>query len=276
MLRLEKSSRPRGGFTLIELLVVIAIIAILAAILFPVFQKVRENARRASCQSNMKQIGLGITQYTQDADEKFPSGNTGGGAGWASQVYPFIKSSGVYHCPDDSGGNGARPSIYSYAMNGNLTGVGPGAYVSALSLAALSAPANTVLATETEDCDNTYADPSISTETTSPTVNGLNYTPAAPLNIVGFCTFYRTGNLAGVTGTNTGNDGPRHTDGDNWLLADGHVKWLRPASISPGYNAATQGTDQTTTGNAPITGNAAGTGVGSGTYGKYAATYSAI
>src|SRR5476649_2802466 len=70
--RRAERTQHAGAFTLIELLVVIAIIAILAAILFPVFARARENARRASCQSNLKQIGLGITQYCQDYDERMP------------------------------------------------------------------------------------------------------------------------------------------------------------------------------------------------------------
>ena len=92
------ATRGRDAFTLIELLVVIAIIAILAAILFPVFQKVRENARRASCQSNEKQLGLAFIQYIQDYDEKLPTGaiytfNPGDhlGNAWGGQIYPFVK-----------------------------------------------------------------------------------------------------------------------------------------------------------------------------------------
>ncbi len=97
---------PRSAFTLIELLVVIAIIAILAAILFPVFARARENARRASCQSNVKQILLGVTQYTQDYDEKFPStwmnNPTTGQWIWIQNVQPYLKSTQLFNCPSDS------------------------------------------------------------------------------------------------------------------------------------------------------------------------------
>jgi prepilin-type N-terminal cleavage/methylation domain-containing protein len=97
----------KRGFTLIELLVVIAIIAILAAILFPVFQKVRENARRTACASNMKQIGLGLMQYTQDSDEYFPERYADRDPkdnhlrSWKDSIYPYIKSMDVFKCPDN-------------------------------------------------------------------------------------------------------------------------------------------------------------------------------
>src|SRR5580698_8396520 len=98
-------SRPRAGFTLIELLVVIAIIAILAAILFPVFAQVREKARQTSCESNLKQLGLAIIQYNQDYDEKYPIGFTdwvGTAATWSVIISPYVKTFKVYQCPDDS------------------------------------------------------------------------------------------------------------------------------------------------------------------------------
>ena len=113
------------GFTLIELLVVIAIIAILAAILFPVFARARENARRSSCLSNLKQLGLGMMQYTQDYDEKYPQPHVQASAGfgdfqammlfpttafngnpinyykgsWADVILPYTKSSQIMGCP---------------------------------------------------------------------------------------------------------------------------------------------------------------------------------
>ena len=114
------SKSLRSGFTLIELLVVIAIIAILAAILFPVFAKVREKARQTSCLSNQKQIGLAILQYIQDNDESFMSTNNGCGgwsgcnwgdppysmpdgtpATWDIQIQPYAKSTQILACPDD-------------------------------------------------------------------------------------------------------------------------------------------------------------------------------
>ena len=106
--------RTRIAFTLIELLVVIAIIAILAAILFPVFAKAREKARQANCAMNLKQLALATMQYEQDYDEFPPCGmqfdaavalNTCDanlvGMGWAGQIYPYVKSLNVFSCPDD-------------------------------------------------------------------------------------------------------------------------------------------------------------------------------
>ncbi len=95
------------GFTLIELLVVIAIIAILAAILFPVFAKAREKARQASCTSNLKQAGLAVMQYIQDYDERFPmvrSYNSSNGHyyDWRMEIQPYMKNTKVLACPSNN------------------------------------------------------------------------------------------------------------------------------------------------------------------------------
>jgi prepilin-type N-terminal cleavage/methylation domain-containing protein len=133
---------PKRGFTLIELLVVIAIIAILAAILFPVFAKAREKARQSSCLSNTKQMGLAFLQYAQDYDETFPGVRFGTGGAWPWTVWddprggwtrvfyvavaPYIKSEQIYQCPSDSGtghrwydGDGMSYGYNEYLYNYN-------------------------------------------------------------------------------------------------------------------------------------------------------------
>ena len=112
----SSAERVSRGFTLIELLVVIALIAILAAILFPVFARARENARRSSCQSNLKQIGLGLLQYNQDFDERVaphdnaianyvgPNGsisNPPGEGTWYMFIHPYVKSTQIFNCPSE-------------------------------------------------------------------------------------------------------------------------------------------------------------------------------
>ena len=102
----------RNGFTLIELLVVIAIIAILAAILFPVFAQAREKARQTQCLSNMRQMGLAVQMYLQDFDERFPlDSHTGSGASWTwlFTLEPYTKTRLLYRCPSDPSTNWERP-----------------------------------------------------------------------------------------------------------------------------------------------------------------------
>jgi prepilin-type N-terminal cleavage/methylation domain-containing protein/prepilin-type processing-associated H-X9-DG protein len=98
-----RKAAGRSGFTLIELLVVIAVIAILAAILFPVFAQARESARKATCQSNLGQIGKAVTMYAQDYDEKMPnSGSSGGSGDLVDNLMPYTKQrsgQGIWRCP---------------------------------------------------------------------------------------------------------------------------------------------------------------------------------
>ena len=110
---MNHARQKQSGFTLIELLVVIAIIAILASILFPVFSKVRENARRTAGASNIRQAALAIMQYVQDTDEKYPrcgygevDGNTQGVNEWQDATAPFHKSAGIFLSPGDSSKGG--------------------------------------------------------------------------------------------------------------------------------------------------------------------------
>lgn len=254
------------GFTLIELLVVIAIIAILAAILFPVFAKARENARRASCQSQLKQISLGLMQYGQDNDESMPKGLANGrGAGWAGPTMPYIKSTAIFKCPSDTKKPNNNPQI-SYAYNQAITYPING-YSGAAAMAEFAAPARTVLLFEvTNDTFNPNTDGPLSAY--SPGGNGLNTNP----NLVPSSpqARYATGYMANGTYPSV-YDAPtgRHLDGANYAFLDGHVKWLKAESVcgglaAPNANSAPSGGDKS-----PY--NAAGTNVS-----QYAATFSPI
>lgn len=221
-----RSNRKFSGFTLIELLVVIAIIALLAAILFPVFARARENARRSSCMNNLKQIGLGIAQYTQDYDERFPpfdnSDATLGtygvivdyGAGTLNNAFvaalPYIKSTQVFICPSASkatgGGAPTARSDTSYPENGIVTG---------RNLAVIPNPAEIVHYQEINQRYNYYLLRPASGSQASDYGCGVKYAAWHDLT------------AAGVESYNN-----QHFEGGNLLFCDGHVKWRKRTAIT--------------------------------------------
>ncbi len=247
----------RKAFTLIELLVVIAIIAILAAILFPVFARARENARRSSCTSNMKQMGLALLQYTQDYDERYPMARSDGPGSpiyvpWQRLVQPYVKSDQLFKCPSNTNngtlaytgtppftnGVGVKDNIaVSYVCNGSgsgsatsytdfsSTGARPMNYMQGLAtyrrggaaLAEFEAVSQTILVAE-----NTGAD------------IGPGVWAVADIN-------------SGST------DFTNHLGTTNFLFADGHVKSLRPSQTISGANMWSM-TPDTDTANAALKG----------------------
>jgi prepilin-type N-terminal cleavage/methylation domain-containing protein/prepilin-type processing-associated H-X9-DG protein len=262
---LRTPSPSRRGFTLIELLVVIAIIAILAAILFPVFAKAREKARQIACLSNMKQIGLGLLQYTQDNDEGVPYlwyGSNGGGSAaggnykWMDAIYPYVKSEAVFNCPDISYPiTNSAGTFYQYKYYQNLAGVTPtpagnaattgNFYYGSYGYNAMYRNDPTTL-NRTPPCGNYPGGQSISGfQTPATTVwiaDGVNYSVGwsgigvQPSPIVNQSASPKAFNGNGnelVVG--------RHTDRANVIYCDGHVKSMTLDALAGDTSVGTDG-----------------------------------
>jgi prepilin-type N-terminal cleavage/methylation domain-containing protein/prepilin-type processing-associated H-X9-DG protein len=219
----------RRGFTLIELLVVIAIIAILAAILFPVFAKAREKARQASCLSNIKQMATAGMMYSQDYDEMFPISHQTDGDGilrrWCETLIPYVKNSQIWRCPSDGGvlprwSTGPDAFACSYASNYNLQSTAVGRVV---------APASTVWMCDAGASYTNGASGRLATPVVALEGSWILYDPIG----------------ATVADTNWCGPNPRHNEMSNVNFCDGHAKALKADgwyyASSPWLNPAVGG-----------------------------------
>ena len=241
----KKAPHKISAFTLIELLVVIAIIAILAAILFPVFARARENARRSSCSSNLKQIGLGVMQYVQDYDSNYPTTLTvtpSGNLSWRQTIQTYIKSTQVMQCPSNSNkdwqthaANGGYPAVFaSYASSTSQSvdtlaadGVGAMGYNLSIPESVIESPSSCIMVVESTAPNSNF-------DIRNPTDFGVE-----------------TSNTSTPT---RGHLFAGHLSTSNFLFADGHVKSLRPLRTM-NSTATEAGTNQWTRNNAPFNGS---------------------
>jgi len=237
----------KRAFTLIELLVVVAIIALLAAILFPVFSQARENARRSSCQSNLKQLGLCFVQYNQDYDDTMPWDDQPGSASWGNiwmnTMQPYIRNWQILKCPSDSNTNIPGPGTgnTSYVINDMYNNMDSGNYGvfssrygagATVRVPAIVAPSTTIEAT-----DNNSANSCLMGQ---PNSTGWAWE-------AGSYTWYATqiNSTPGFRELNT--IGERHLGTLNALYMDGHVKAVKLDAL-----LATQETFVTNKGNSKV------------------------
>ena len=225
----RRGTARRSGFTLIELLVVIAIIAILAAILFPVFALAREKARSSMCLSNQKQLGTAMMMYIQDYDERFPTwlddvpkdaDHPNGKNTWVENLQPYSKNKKIWLCPSDNtpgfkttdpkSQNSYWLNAYIFRWSGRNSQV-KSPYPSA-ALAEINYPATTIVF-----CDG-------------PANDGQHVWPGPPHE---WC-----GTVAWCLGAEQ-----RHSGGINFTFADGHVHWYRVEQLKTTYDPADAATD---------------------------------
>lgn len=251
-------SERRTGFTLIELLVVIAIIAILAAILFPVFAQAREKARAISCLSNSKQIGTAMMMYTQDYDETYPVAVFYPNYDiWTDAVVPYIKNYDLWFCPDGGPrmsaawtalgpnyewwGNWKWFSQYGYnwdylnRANGDCSNFAVGGaqgYIGGPpnTLASVTQPANTVMLTD-NGIKTPDAGVGVSLDAAPATYNASDACGYAGwgVGVTGWTPVY-----GGSATTDYGWFLPRHNGGGNVAMCDGHSKWMLPGTLAAG------------------------------------------